>query len=108
MGNYFRQTQMTNEKDLETLSKFLLEEGKNRMPVHQSRIELLTARKAGNEKTSDWIERVHSLLKVAKVETMTLNEIGIHIFMESVDTNMTKLALEALADEKPNCQSTEH
>ena len=59
------------------------------MPVHQRRIELLKARKAGNEMNGEWIERVHSLLKLAKVEKITPDELGIHIFIEIVDA--TKL-----------------
>ena len=86
-----------NKKDLETLCKLFLEEGKNRMPKHQRQMELLKARKAGNEKNCDWIERLHDLLEVAVVVTMTTDELGIHIFGESVDSTMNKLALGVLA-----------
>ena len=55
----------------------LLEEGKKQMPRHQRRIELLKAKKAGNEKKGEWIERLHSLLDVVEVETMTADELGI-------------------------------
>ena len=37
-----------NEIDLEALWILLLEEGKNQMPKHQRRMELLKAKKAGN------------------------------------------------------------
>ena len=56
-----------NEKDLGTLCRLLLEEGKNIMPKHQQRMELLKAKKAGSERNMDWLEILHNLLEVAEV-----------------------------------------
>ena len=80
----------------------LLEEGKKWLPRYQRSIELLKAKKSGNEKNGEWIERLHSLLDVAEVETMSGDEVGIHIFTESVDPTMTKLALDELSTEVPS------
>ena len=66
---------------------------KNRMPKHQRRMDLLKAKKAGNERNIDWLERLHNILEVAEVEAMTPDELCIHIFAVSVDSTMTKLAL---------------
>ena len=83
----------------------LLEEGKKRMPRHQRRSELLKAKKAGNEKNVEWIERLHNLLDVAEVETMTADELGIRIFTMSVDPTITKPALNELATAVPSLES---
>ena len=42
-----------NEKDLETLCKMLMDEGKSRMPLHQRRIQFMKAKKASNEKNGE-------------------------------------------------------
>ena len=57
-------------------------------------MELLKCKKAGNERIIDWLERLHSIFEVAQVETMTADELCIHIFAESVDSTMTKLAFD--------------
>ena len=74
------------------------------MPRHQCRIELLKAKKAGNEKNGQWIERLRILLDVAEVETMSADELGIHIFTESVNPTMTNLALDELSTDVPSSE----
>ena len=64
-------------------------------------MDLLKAMKAGNERNIDWLERLHNILEVAEVESMTADELGIHIFAESVDSTMIKLALDILANDDP-------
>ena len=80
----------------------LLDEGKSRMPHHQRRIQFLKAKKASNERNGEWIERLLTLTEVAELENITADELGIHVFTESVDQTMTKLALEELAKVKPS------
>ena len=93
---------IANEKDLEALCTLLLDEGKSRMPNHQRHMQFLKAKKASNERNGEWIERLRTLLEVAEVENITADELGIHVFTESVDPTMTKLAVEELATEKPS------
>ena len=64
------------------------------MPLHQRRIQFLKAKNASNEKNKEWIERLRTLAEVAELEKITTDELGTHVFTESVDQTMTKLALE--------------
>ena len=48
--------------------------GKNWMPKHQHLMDILKAKKAGNERNINWLERLHNILEVAEVETMTSDE----------------------------------
>ena len=85
-----------NKVDLETLCNMLMDEGKSRMPLHQRRIQFMKARRAPNEKHGEWIKRLRTLAEVAELENITLDEFGIHIFMESADQTMSKLTLDKL------------
>ena len=72
------------------------------MPHHQRHMQFLKAKKASNERNGEWIDRLRTLLEVAEVENITADELGIHVFTESGDPTMTKLALDELATEKPS------
>ena len=52
---------------------------------------------ASNEKKGEWIEQLQTLVEVAEFDNITVDELGTHVFTESVDQTMTKLALEELA-----------
>ena len=64
------------------------------------RIQFMKAKKASNEKNGEWIEQLRILVEVAELENIAADELRIHVFTESVDQTMTKLALEELAKEK--------
>ena len=49
-------------------------------------------------KDGEWIERLRTLVEVAELDDITADELGIHVFTESVDPSMTKLTLEELAE----------
>ena len=72
------------------------------MPLHHRRIQFMKARKAPNEKNGEWIERVRTLVEVVELNYITSDELGIHVFTESVDQTMSKLAIEELAKKKPS------
>ena len=78
------------------------------MPKHHRHMDLLQAKKAGNERNIGWLERLHNILEVAEVETMTPDELCIHIFAESVDSTMTKLALDILVEDDPKITKLKH
>ena len=78
------------------------------MPKHQRRMELLKAKKAGSERKIDWLERLHNMLEVAEVITMTPDKLCINIFAESVDSTKTNLALAILADDDPKITKLKH
>ena len=96
------------EKDLDALCKLLPEEGKHRVPKHQRWMELLKAKMAGRERNIDFLERVHKMIEVAEVESITPDELGIHIFAESVDPTMAKLELDVLSQEVPTITKLMH
>ena len=60
-----------NEVDLETLCNMLMDEGKNRMPLHQRGIQFMKARKASNEKHGECIKCLRTLVEVAELEKIT-------------------------------------
>ena len=62
----------------------------------------MKARKAPNEKNGEWIERLRTLVEVAELNNITSDELGIHVFTESADQTMSKLAIEELAKKKPS------
>ena len=78
------------------------------MPKHQRRMELLKAKQAGNERNIYYLERIHKMLDVAEVETMTPDELGIQIFAERVYSTMTKLALDVLVEDGPTITKLKH
>ena len=61
-----------------------MDEAESWMPLHQRRIQCMKAKKASNEKNDEWIERLRTLVEVAKLENNTADELGIHVFTEGV------------------------
>ena len=88
-----------NNVGLEALCELLMNEAKNRYPLHQRRIQFMKAKRAPNEKHGEWIERLRTLAEVAELENITVDELGIHVFIESADQTMSKLAIDELGKE---------
>ena len=91
-----------NEVDLETFCNMLMDEGKNRRPLHQRGIQFMKAWKASNEKHDEWIKCLRTLVEVAELDNIASDELRIHVFTESDDQTMSKLAIEELAKKKPS------
>ena len=94
------------KKDLKELCDLLHEEAEKKYPKHQRRINLLKMKKHQNESSTDFLRRVRRNLEVAEIGTMTAEELGMHIFIESTDQILGKLAIDEL-QKKNAVQSTE-
>ena len=84
------------EKGLKELCDLLHEEAEKKYPKHQRRINLLKMKKHQNESSTAFLRRVRRNLEVAEIETMTAEELGMHIFFESTDQILGKLAIDEL------------
>ena len=84
------------KKDLIELCDLLHEEAEKKYPKHQRRINLLKMRKQQNESSTEFLRRVRRNLEVAEIKTMTEEELGMHIFIESSDQIIGKLAIDKL------------
>ena len=91
-----------NNVELEVLCEMLMNEAKNRYPLHQRIIQFMRAKRAPNEKHGEWIERLRTLTEVAELEHITVDELGIHVFIESADQTMSKLAIDELEKKTPS------
>ena len=70
------------------------------MSRHQRRLQVLKV-KRGNERHSDFLYTIENLMSIAEFNTMTLDEMIIHLFAETADNTMSRLVLEILAGTKP-------
>ena len=88
-----------DEKSLEKLSELLRDEAKLQMPRYQRRMNLMQ-NKRGFEKRSDYLEKLSELFSVADYEYLSGDEFQIHLFIESADSQMAKMATELLETDK--------
>jgi hypothetical protein len=70
------------------------------MPCHQRRLQLLKAKRNSN-KHSDFLYQLETLMSVAEFKEMSADEFIIHLFAETADSTMSKIALEILSTTKP-------
>ena len=84
-----------DDKSLDHIAELIQEEGKLRMPQHQRRLQLLKA-KRGSEKHSDFLDKLGNLLSVAEFDSMTGDEMVIHLFAECANPKMVRLAMDML------------
>ena len=94
------ETKDMKNKTLQELMELIKEEGKLRMPCHQRRLQLLKAKRNSN-KHSNFLYQLETLMSVAEFSAMSADEMVIHLFAETADVVMSKLALEILANNKP-------
>ena len=73
-------------------------EAETRNPVHARRIQLLKVKKTSSH--SDFLQRLEKSMEVCEWEKMSKDEyLLIHIFAESADQTMSKLAMEILSEQ---------
>ena len=96
------------KKDLKDLCELLHEEAEKKYPKHQRRINLLKMKKHQNESSRDFLRRVRRNLEVAEIGTMTAEELGMHIFIESTDQILGKLAIDELQKKTPSLDDLEN
>ena len=94
------ETKDMKNKTIEELINLIKAEGRLRMPCHQRRLQLLKAKRNSN-KHSDFLYQLETLMSVAEFEEMSADEMAIHLFVETGDAVMSKLALEILANIRP-------
>ena len=71
------------EKQNLSLCKLLHEEAERKYPKHQRCINMMKMKKFQSESSSEFLRRIRKNLEVAEVSSMTAEEFGIHIFIES-------------------------
>ena len=65
-------------------------------------------KKHQNESSTDFLRRVRRNLEVAEIGTMTAEELGMHIFTESTDKILGKLAIDELHKKTPSLDDLEN
>ena len=65
-------------------------------------------KKHQNETSTDFLRRVRRNLEVAEVSSMTTEELGMHIFIESSDKIIAKLAIDELQKQSPSLDDLEN
>ena len=68
-------------------------------PVHGRRMDLLKMRR-GSQDHSQWLYKLETAMELTKWEDWTKESMIVHLFLESADTEMSKLATAMLAKEK--------
>ena len=96
------------DKGLKELCELLHEEAEKKYPKHQRRINLLKMKKTQNETNIAFLRRVRKNLEVAEIETMTSEELGMHIFIENIDQVLGKLAIDELQKKVPSMDDLEN
>ena len=96
------------EKGLKELCDLLHEEAEKKYPKHQRRINLLKMKKHQNESNTAFLRRVRRNLEVAEIETMTSEELGMHIFIEQTDQILGKHAIDELQKKVPSLDDLEN
>ena len=94
------QSNKMEERDLEEIVSLIQEEGKLRTPVHQRRLQLFKARRQQSRHT-EYIFMLEKLMSVADFDNMTADQLLIHIFADTADATMSRIALDILATENP-------
>ena len=91
-------------RNLKELTDAIEEEAKRNDPKHTRRVKILQL-KRGSDAHSDFAERLRQEGSVIEFEKMSLDEFLIHLFARDSDSQMSKMALELLEQEKPNFQT---
>jgi hypothetical protein len=94
------ESQNLGEKSLAEIIEIVKKEGRMRMPVHQRRIQLMKA-KRNQARHTEFIFTLEKLISVAEFEDMTKEQMVIHLFAETADSTMSKLALDILSTTNP-------
>ena len=88
-------------RKLKEITDAIEEEAKRNDPKHTRRVRYLHL-KRGNDSHSDYAERLLKDSSVIEFQSMTIDELNIHMFAKEADNQMAKMALEQLKTEKPN------
>ena len=87
-----------DERTLEEFMKAIEKDAKLRQPKHTRRMVLLST-KRGEDRHSDFLEKIVEHYSVIEFDTMTGDELVIHLFIRDADQQMSKKAQELLRSE---------
>ena len=76
-------------------------EAETRNPLHARRIQLLKSALKKTGSHSDHLQKLEKNMEICDWESMTKDEFLIHLFAESADMTMSKIAMEILSGKKP-------
>ena len=87
-------------RTLKELTDAIEVEAKRNDPKHSRRVRYLHL-KRGSDSHSDFAERLRQEGSVIEFDKLTLDELLIHLCARNADSQMSKMALELLKQEKP-------
>ena len=96
------------KQNLNGLCNLLHEEAERKYPKHQRRINLMKMKKFQYESSTEFLRRIRKNLEVAEVSSMSSEEFGMHIFIESSDQISAKIAMEELQKDIPSMDDLEN
>ena len=88
------------DKNLTQIFNIIQEEGRLRTPVHQHRLQLFKAKRQQTRHT-EFIFMLEKLMSVSEFENLTADELLIHLFADTADTTMSRIALDILSAGNP-------
>ena len=89
------------KKNLKEAMKVVMDVASENNPVHGRRMDLLKMRR-GSQDHSQWLYKLETAMELTKWEDWTKESMIVHLFLESADTEMSKLATAMLAKESVN------
>ena len=89
------------KKNLKDAMKIVMDVANENNPVHGRRMDLLKMRR-GSMDHSTWLYKLETAMELTKWEDWTKEAMIIHLFLESADTEMSKVATAMLAKESVN------
>ena len=95
------------KQNLNGLCNLLHEEAERKYPKQQRRINLMKMKKFQNESSTEFLRRIRKNLEVAEVSSMSSEELGMHIFIESSDQVIAKIAMDELQKQIPSMDDLE-
>ena len=86
-------------KNLKEAMEVVMAVASENNPVHGRRMDLLKMRR-GSQDHSQWLYKLETAMELTKWEEWTKESMIVHLFLESADTEMSKLATAMLSKEK--------
>ena len=86
---------------LEGIMNLIRIEAEIRNPLHARRIQLLKAALKKTGSHSDHLQKLEREMEICDWESMTKDQFLIHLFAESADMTMSKIAMEILSSKNP-------
>ena len=88
-------------KDLKGAMAVVMAVASENNPVHGRRMDLLKMRR-GSQDHSQWLHKLEAAIELTKYEEWSKEKMIVHLFLESADTEMSKLATTMLSKDTVN------